>query len=993
MARPLVIVYQELAQATAVPTTPDLNTVLLGPAYDILDYPDDASTILLTQTYGTADGAAGGASPYVPPTAGTDAVIVTTYPGASPGSYIKHSSVKVTFRLPRVVLGSTNPGVLPILGTGMTTTSLDRTRISLAGPAINFVTAGIRAGDRIVLTSSGIGCAPGVVQSVVRTVASVGEPNSQGLVPPGNEGLLRISQNLPDPGVLANQWIYDNLVPGAGEFRIERVLSSQEFIDVTHTFITFPDPGSDRMVLKGGIVLIIPLTPVPTVAVPAPTTTNVTRTLSYSEIYLGYCGLRQDLQGVYQATNSSITTINGISYVTGIGKIDARDPLAVGIFIALQNSGSAPIYYFGVQSNDTAGHMAARAEINNRRDLYCLVPLTSDTNVLAGYKSECEQMADPTYALTNGIPQTFRVVIGSTDLPTAATVFEGTFNAEANPKASTTTGKYRKISIATGSSVGVTQVLPGDSVVIGLVRTGAPGFTDWQGRRGTHYVSHVLQNYVGGTPSIFQVEPATSRWLDTAGAAGSDIELQVFAPDGTRKLSKLAQVDIETDHGVGTEGHVLWSMLVPTTQGGPYTVTYVSSGVANHVVAFSLVGFTLTVTMGTLTTHHDVSEALKAHATLSLIMDTTEGVGAAQVVNPAAPFVPFPTSIDPPSASCTAEVLVNTDLYLQLDDPSALLLTAGIHPGDTLEIPIDPNDYTTAAFSGTVFSYTVDQVVNENRLYIVNHGDDSAAVANELPHAYNRLLAGRLIDNTYPNAQRYRVRRLLTKDEQVMVLTSQAASFRHKRVTIVWPDLATVSGLKDGSLVRSDPTVPSLAGPQPGWTIACQVGGALAGLPVQHGLTNLGLAGISRIYHSSGYFSEAQLSRLSDGGLFVMQQRLPTDLPSCVHQLTTDITALETGELSVVKNVDFLSVFYQGILEGFLGQYNVLSETQNEIFRAMDAGTESLKMRKVARIGPPLIDGEVTQIKVSDYAADRYVIYFTGSVPKPVNGIDLHIVV
>lgn len=164
-------------------------------------------------------------------------------------------------------------------------------------------------------------------------------------------------------------------------------------------------------------------------------------------------------------------------------------------------------------------------------------------------------------------------------------------------------------------------------------------------------------------------------------------------------------------------------------------------------------------------------------------------------------------------------------------------------------------------------------------------------------------------------------------------------------------------------------------------------------MPPHHGLTNLGFAGISRLRYSSGYFSEPQLTRLSDGGWFVLQQRRPTDLPSCLHQLTTDTTAVETGELSVVRTVDFVSLFLQAIQEEYLGQYNVLPETSNEMFRALTDGIENLKSRKTAKIGAPLTDGAVTQIRRSEVQKDKYETYISAQVPGPLNNVDFHLVV
>ena len=90
MARPLVLVFQELAAPTATPSTPDLNTVIVGPAYDLLDYPDDAVSILISDAYGELDQDAS----YVPPTVGDAAITVLSgaYPAQTAGSLVDHGS-------------------------------------------------------------------------------------------------------------------------------------------------------------------------------------------------------------------------------------------------------------------------------------------------------------------------------------------------------------------------------------------------------------------------------------------------------------------------------------------------------------------------------------------------------------------------------------------------------------------------------------------------------------------------------------------------------------------------------------------------------------------------------------------------------------------------------------------------------------------------------------------------------------------------------------
>jgi hypothetical protein len=976
MARPLVLIFQELAQPQAVINTPDLSTIIIGPAYDLFDYPDDGATILLADTYGVADAA----PTATPPVAGSNAVTVLDggYPGQSAGSKVDHESVVVTFRLPRVILGATYAITgAQTLGTSVTTASSDRTLLTLAGAATNFVDSSLKPGDTVYLKSS-------TGQTCQRTVQSVGEPNGDGLATDGLK--LRLTSELPASGGGAGQWTYGTL----GEIRVERTLNTQLFVD-DGTYVTFPEAGSDKMVLKGGITLSAPVTPVASVATPNPTTTTLALPLSYAGIYLGYRALRQDLQAVGRVTATSITTIGGVPVVNGVGKIDARNPLAVGLSLALQNAGSNPIFYYGVISDDASGHLAARGAVEIRRDLYCFVPLTQDLNIHAAYKAEFVQMADPTYALANGLIQKFRIVLGSVPLPTTSSIYSGTVTGVAQTQTGANTGKFRTLVIdtaATGSTSGsdpftnlsFRNVLPGDTITIGLVPTGD---ATWQSRRGSHLVSHVnasLDYPSGSVNGSLELLPGSSRWDDTQVSPNGDIEFLIVGPDGTKKAWNYATLSI-----AGGTGAVKYTMKNPTPVGGPYTVQY-ASGVA---LAVSISGFAILVTFITATTTNEqVAAAINADPVISTILTATQTGTAGQVVTTTAA-----TDIMPTTGGTVASVAANDDLYIKLEDTSATFITAGVKPGDTVRVPINPNDYSPSAFAGRLLTYKVGSVLNEQHLLISNGFDDSPSASNELPHGFARDIQDRIIDNTAPNAQTYDIVRALSKDDQVLSLATVAQSVRSARLTLMWPDLHGVNDLRDGSLPRSLPSVRTLAGRQPSYFLACAVGGVICAIPPQAGMTNGSFIGIGDLAHAQGYFDERQLSQISDSGFFTCVQRTPGALPECIHQLTTDPTTLETGEVSVVKNVDFLALFFQGIIEPFLGQYNVLQETADELNRAAKDGADSLKSRRVARVGPPLISGGITSISFSDFSADRIEMYFNGKVARPLNTVGFHLVV
>lgn len=1095
--KPLILIFQEIAQPTSTPVAPELRTVIVGPAYDIRDYLDDGDQTILTSVYGQLE--AGPA--YAPPTSSDDAVTVLDggYPGQSPGAKVDHASVVLTLRTPRVILGSTYLSALitPVLGTGVTTSSGDRTLVTLNGVTTDFVAAGVQPGDRVVFTSS-------AGQMCVRTVQSIGEPDAEGLIPPGNEGLLRTTSQLPDAGAGSTEWTYD----GAGEIRIERTLATQDLVDTSHTILTFPEPASDKLVIKGGATIDTVLTPRPTTAVPSPVSTTVARPLSYSELYLSYRALRQDLQRVGSAVPSDEQSVAGLPTIVGIGRVDARNPLAVGVKLALNNGGNVPIEYYGVSSNDSTGYANARARLASRGDLYCFVLLTQDIQILAAYKTAFEQQASPTYARETGVMQRFRMLLGSIPLPTAQTIYSGSISGVDQTVAAAVTNKYRTINIAynIASAVPVSSVLPGDTVTIGLTRASVAA---WQNRRGSHRVSHVNSTQTApATASQFEITPSSSRWDDTAGAGGDDIEIVISGPDGTVRASNLAflrsscgaaavaatgsittvdgatLIDGETftlDDGVnpatvfefdsngavapgnvavvftaldtdatvaaaiqaaingvvaglaitagapvvatvpltndaegaynvaitdtvaalgflvtgmtgGTDstlGTTTFAMLNPTTVGGPYTIDYA----AGAALAITVVGFAITITVGPATTHDQVANAINTHAQLSALMTATVSLGGSLIVDDTTQSPAGPASILPGTDTAPATVIVNDALFNQLEDTTATFLSAGVKPGDRVEIPLDPNDYSPTAFTGRVLSYAVSTVLNEQRLRIANGVDDEPDVARELPHYYLRDVANRDLDNTAPNAVSYRVRRTLTEDEMVLALAAIVQGVSSRRLTVMWPDRVGVADLRDGSLTRSLPSVRTLAGLQGAEYLACAVGGVIAGTPPQMGLTGGTFVGIDRLANASDFFSEEQLARISDAGFFVCTQETEGALPECLHQLTTDPVALETGEVSVVKNIDYLSIYFQTLLKSFLGQYNNIPEALNEIYRSVQDNTNLLKGATIARIGPPLLAGEIISLEPSASAADTVEMFYSAKVPVPLNNIGFHLVV
>lgn len=424
----------------------------------------------------------------------------------------------------------------------------------------------------------------------------------------------------------------------------------------------------------------------------------------------------------------------------------------------------------------------------------------------------------------------------------------------------------------------------------------------------------------------------------------------------------------------------------PSTTGQSSQVTATSPGI---ITAITLTGVANLITGGVIPgdiLNVTVTSAAGTVALAQYPIATVETLNSIQV-NVATPFAGAGTcnitasileadgiTVRIGSAALTGVVTsADANLYLQLTDASGTFVSSGVAAGDVVQIPADPNAAITAT---SVFTnVVVASVISNQRLLIVNNGQDSSSTVNELPHGVKRI-GGALVVLTTIN---YQISRTLSKNQQVTNLIAVAQSFNSSRTVLVWPDKCNLPGVVGGTS-------------QPGFYLACAVGGMTAGLPAQQGFTNIGIAGVSQIFDSNTYFSDDQITQLSDGGWYVFAQQTPQSLPFTIHQLTTNPSTLESGELSVVKNFDFVSLFFVDILEEFLGQYNVTPDTLTLLGAALNTGAQLLLLRTVAKIGAPLLSFSITSLSVSPTSADRVLIYCAIGLPNPLNVIELHLV-
>jgi len=891
--RPNAIVFQEYATLTVTPDVPDLNVLVAGECYQILDYLDDKTDCLVASDYGTLNSNC----PLSPPTA----VVISSPPGILPGGELDSASAQVYFDAGRAVVYETpNPsltssgtyalgnnlfvghtiasgthfGVEEVAAGDILITECAATNdyvmtvkelcytLNDFGGTLTFVTNGVQPGDTVILSNDAV-VTPRDGTYVVKRVVSetdieVEDADWVGHYQTGMALTVKIEINDPNgtPRITPTTLTiadYCNIrttsdfaanSAGGYRWRVERAITDV-LLDASDYVIV-----DNQITLNAGILTDL-------------SSTLTGCAVSYSKIYVGYIALRTDLQ--------QVTTLSNTSEILDIlGKYDARNPLCVGAIVAKANT-TTPVTIYGVTGPASIDYMDFIDRISSDQEVYAIVPLTYDTSILASLLNMATTLSDPNEALSHGFKQKFREIIAAVELQTSKYLVDATGGGTAHVKAGT---------------------IPAGNHSFQLIQTGA-------------------------------VSPLS---LFTVGILPGDIfEVTDIAPVLTTVSYTVVQVNTTDTFEVAET-----AVTIDLSAGGADFFRFTRAGV--------------------------------------LVPGATKLVGTDGVTH----------------VGGTAAVL--DALYLIFDCPKADFLTSGCLPGDYLELPTNP---TVNTWTGINSTFVIDEVMSNQKVRIVNNGNNAAAVENELPHGGRRVAPGTLI---VQGTLFCRVMRALSKTQQVTEMVAVAQSFGNKRIILVYPNYVDPTDLVDGSLVRTDPEVPESANPQPGYFLACAVGGQTAGNPPQQGFTNMGIAGISEIHNSSNYFTEQQLTDLSNGGVYVFIQDNVNSLPYTIHELTTDVSILEYSEYMVVKDFDFVSTTFLNVLRPFLGEWNVTLEAIEFIKQSLYTTGDVLKARYVAKIGAPLISYSLDSIAISTLSPDRIEAYMQVDLPMTLNTIGLHLV-
>lgn len=961
--RPIVYVYQSFTTVPLVsPAVPDLNCCIVGPCFHIEDYPNNAANIgvgnyvKVGQTK-DAPGDTNGLSlgRWDPNSTFLD---LSNPPNHMAGATLDANSVDVVFTDVLIDLNHGNDGVMADNENVFTSATGD------------FISKKVAVGDRVVLTKAPGGAG---ATTVVKYVLEVTDATTL--------KLTSTKKATEDFGNTNIRW------------RVEHTLSD---VHIDKAYVTVV--GNNIKIITGATGILVAYQ-------------NLTWAINYGVVYIGYRELRTDLQDV--------KTLNSANEITAmLGPVDERNVLAAAAQVAFANT-NTPIQVFGVPTDDNAGHIIARDRMSTRDDIYAIVPVSdklSGSDWISGpvstWRNHCVAYASPDKSK-------FRVVIGSYDvLPSEKSSAPPSLVGYTEPDSAAPVDVFVDPNTLTEFVTrGVSAEHHLDIVRSASIQT----LGTWSGGQGetifkTGYTARALRGAIGEKrlrlasaiaavsaqagdyairESILQSEGGAVRANVTSGLTEGDDRTYytitgsagTFSNCGVNDIAALTDATTDNDgyriRAVAGDGSSITLDLEVTGKVGvAVKVKVYRPSEANGFVvtgcSIDAAARKITKTAGfTAAAVGDIAIILKgAHGTETA---SNVGVWIVDQTDPSGGFVRLGgsgTLTDDAGANVSvvlyhtksarggASITTRKRLSILRDNTASFLTT--VNPGELIEIPYpanaNPDHWDTA-----VTTWPIDTIVS-NELLTARLGD-----LEEL--APKDFTAG------FPGDCGYRIAITLDPNAQVEELNTITTSLKHMRCIMVWPNEVYVSGLTNA--------LTGARNKQKGWYLAAAVGGMIAGLPSHQGFTYIGIGGVQQIFNSNFYFNDDQLTALRNGGWYVFVQDSESSLPYTIHEVTTDVSAYEFGELMHVKNFDYISLYLKDICNQFKGRYNILPETIEALRASLLNGTDYLKLRKFPKIGAPVLEATIEH--VARVGSDELDIFMLIEMPDVLNKIGLYL--
>lgn len=135
--------------------------------------------------------------------------------------------------------------------------------------------------------------------------------------------------------------------------------------------------------------------------------------------------------------------------------------------------------------------------------------------------------------------------------------------------------------------------------------------------------------------------------------------------------------------------------------------------------------------------------------------------------------------------------------------------------------------------------------------------------------------------------------------------------------------------------------------------------------------TNTPVEGFTYLRKVSDWFTEKQLDIIAGGGTFILYQEASRSAVLVRHQLSTDVTSVESAELNVTKQVDYASKYYRSIIVPYIGKFVISNKLKDILKFAINSASN-----KLMRNGD-VEDAKLVSMVVNANSADTLDIVIT----------------
>lgn len=264
------------------------------------------------------------------------------------------------------------------------------------------------------------------------------------------------------------------------------------------------------------------------------------------------------------------------------------------------------------------------------------------------------------------------------------------------------------------------------------------------------------------------------------------------------------------------------------------------------------------------------------------------------------------------------------------------------------------------------FLYSVDGFGNETYTEFV-----VGSVVNE-----DTLLLQVGYSSAITTGQRFEVWRTLSKNDVADALVAKATSVLDQRVKYVWPDSI------DGGGVTQD-----------GMFAAAALAGLASRVAPHQGLAFVEVAGFDAVPRSTSYFNFGQLTRLKNGGIWVLSQA-PTGEIYTFSARTTDVSEVNTREEMIVRATDAIRLHMRSRVGRYFGNGNLTDSLLSKVRADVNAGLQFLRSTTfIERIGNLIETSAIVDLRRHTTDEERLVLVLAITGPKPMNEATIAVVI